>query len=482
MTQLYEMPSHPNAIGCVHFVGIGGIGMSGIAEIMHNLGYHVQGSDVSENANVQRLQNMGIKIFKGHDASNMADVALLVISSAIKTDENPEVLAARKISIPVIRRSEMLAELMRLKYCLTVAGTHGKTTTTSMVAAVLDGASLDPTVINGGVINAYGTNARLGSGDWVVVEADESDGTFVRLPSTIGIVTNIDPEHLDYYGSFDGLRDAFARYVENIPFYGAALMCIDSQEVQNLMGRISDRRITTYGLSPQADIRADNISVEGQKTLFDVVISDRRLNQVREIQGFSLPMLGQHNLQNALAAIAAGLQLGVTDEAIKQALSEFGGVKRRFTLTGEWQGVEVYDDYAHHPVEINAVLESARAAATGKGGRVTAVVQPHRYTRLRDLFEDFCTAFNDADSVIVAPVFPAGEAPIEGVNSEAMVTNMIAKGHRDVRLLDSPENLSSFIADMTSDGDVVICMGAGSITQWANDLPAQLAELKEASK
>ena len=478
MTELYDMPSHPNAIGCVHFVGIGGIGMSGIAEIMHNLGYQVQGSDVSENSNVQRLSSMGIKIFKGHDASNMADVALLVISSAIKTDENPEVLAARKVSIPVIRRSEMLAELMRLKYCLTVAGTHGKTTTTSMVAAVLDSASLDPTVINGGVINAYGTNARLGSGDWIVVEADESDGTFVRLPSTIGVVTNIDPEHLDYYGSFDGLRDAFVRYVENMPFYGAALMCIDSQEVQNLMGRISDRRITTYGLSPQADIRAVNILGEGQKTIFDVVISDRRLNQSREIQGFSLPMPGQHNLQNALAAIASGLQLGVSDEAIKQALSQFGGVKRRFTLTGEWQGVEVYDDYAHHPVEINAVLESARATATAKGGRVTAVVQPHRFTRLRDLFEDFCTAFNDADSVIVAPVFPAGEAPIEGVSSEAMVTNMIAKGHRDVRLMHSPENLPSFISGMTGDGDVVICMGAGSITQWANDLPKQLAELK----
>ena len=478
MTKLYDMPSHPNPIGCAHFVGIGGIGMSGIAEIMHKLGYQVQGSDVSENSNVQRLSSMGIKIFKGHDASNMADVALLVISSAIKTDENPEVLAARKVSIPVIRRSEMLAELMRLKYCLTVAGTHGKTTTTSMVAAVLDSDSLDPTVINGGVINAYETNARLGSGDWIVVEADESDGTFVRLPSTIGVVTNIDPEHLDYYGSFDGLRDAFVRYVENIPFYGAALMCIDSQEVQNLMGRISDRRITTYGLSPQADILAVNILGEGQKTIFDVVISDRRLNQSREIQGFSLPMPGQHNLQNALAAIASGLQLGVSDEAIKQALSQFGGVKRRFTLTGEWQGVEVYDDYAHHPVEINAVLESARATATAKGGRVTAVVQPHRFTRLRDLFEDFCTAFNDADSVIVAPVFPAGEEPIEGVSSEAMVTNMIAKGHRDVRLLDSPENLPSFISGMTGDGDVVICMGAGSITQWANDLPKQLAELK----
>ncbi len=480
MTQLYDMPSHPSAIGCVHFVGIGGIGMSGIAEIMHNLGYQVQGSDVSENANVRRLSDMGIKIFKGHDASNMANVSLLVISSAIKTDENPEVLAAKKGGIPVIRRSEMLAELMRLKYCLTVAGTHGKTTTTSMVAAVLDDAALDPTVINGGVINAYGTNARLGSGDWIVVEADESDGTFVRLPSTIGIVTNIDPEHLDYYGSFDGLRDAFARYVENIPFYGAALMCIDSQEVQNLMGRISDRRIISYGLSPQADIRAVNISVDGQKTSFDVVISDRRNNEARDIEGFTLPMPGQHNLQNALAAIAAGLQLGVADEKIKQALAEFGGVKRRFTLTGTWQGVEVYDDYAHHPVEINAVLESARAAATAKGGKVMAVVQPHRYTRLRDLFEDFCTAFNDADSVIVAPVFPAGETPIEGIHAEAMVSTMIAKGHRDVRLLDTPENLPTLISEMAVDGDVVICMGAGSITQWANDLPAQLAGLEEA--
>lgn len=469
------MPSHPNAIGRVHLVGIGGIGMSGIAEIMHNLGYSVQGSDISENANVLRLRDMGIPIFQGHDAENLRDAALLVVSSAVKTGENPEVLAARKMGVPVVRRSEMLAELMRLKYCLTVAGTHGKTTTTSMVAAVLDGAALDPTVINGGVINAYGTNARLGAGDWIVVEADESDGTFVRLPSTVGIVTNIDPEHLDYYGGFDGLRDAFVRYVENIPFYGAALMCIDDQEVKNLVGRITGRPVKTYGLSSQADVRALNVEVSAHATRFDVAVSDRRNDGVRHMEGFSLPMPGRHNLQNALAAIAAGLQLGIGDKKIREAITGFGGVKRRFTLTGTWRDVAIYDDYAHHPVEINAVLESARAATSGK---VIAVVQPHRYTRLRDLFEEFCAAFNDADSVIVTPVYAAGEQPIKGVSSDAMVSNMTVKGRRDVRLLDNPDGLPELISELSEPGDVVICMGAGNITQWANALPGQLAGLE----
>ena len=472
MTQLYEMPSHPNAIGCVHFVGIGGIGMSGIAEIMHNLGYHVQGSDVSENVNVQRLQNTGIKIFKGHDASNMVDVALLVISSAIKTDGNPEVLAARKLSIPVIRRSEMLAELMRLKYCLTVAGTHGKTTTTSMIAAVLDEASLDPTVINGGVINAYGTNARLGSGDWIVVEADESDGTFVRLPSTIGIVTNIDPEHLDYYGSFDGLRDAFARYVKNIPFYGAALMCIDSQEVQNLIGRISDRRITTYGLSPQADIRADNISVKGQKTLFDVVISDQRLNQVREIQDFSLPMLGQHNLQNALAAIAAGLQLGVTDEAIKQALSKFGGVNRRFTLTGEWQGVEVYDDYAHHPTEIRSILEGIHNVNPNR--KIISVFEPHRYSRVSSLKNEFSKCFSKSNSVIICPLYSAGEQRDSKFDMKKFATSIAKRSNTQVIIVRDEIELNKFFQKNLISNEIIIGMGAGIISKWIAGLKYSL--------
>lgn len=470
--QRFQSPAHSASIGIVHLLGIGGIGMSGIAEIMNNLGYQVQGSDMSENANVQRLREMGIKVFKGHQAEQVEGVGLLVVSSAIKPD-NPEIQAARKLSIPVVRRAEMLAELMRLKYCLTVAGTHGKTTTTSMVAAVLDAAALDPTVINGGVINAYGTNARLGSGDWMVVEADESDGTFVRLPSTIGIVTNIDPEHLDYYDGFDGLRDAFLRYVENIPFYGSALMCIDHPEVQALMGRVADRRMVSYGLSPQADIRAVNVSMEGPVTKFDLSITDRRLNESRMLEGFSLPMAGRHNLQNGLAAIAAGLELGVKDEAIIAALAGFAGVKRRFTHTGVWQGVDIYDDYAHHPVEIAAVLESARAASKGK---VVAVVQPHRYSRLRDLFEDFCTCFNEADHVIVAPVYAAGEAPIEGFDAVSMADNLIANGHRHVTVMDDPAELASLIQPLVEAGDLVICLGAGSISQWAHELPAQLAE------
>ena len=463
----------PLDIGNIHFVGIGGIGMSGIAEVMHNLGYTVQGSDLSESANVKRLAGLGIKVFIGQKAENLADAQVVVVSSAIKPD-NPELMEARARFLPVVRRAEMLAELMRLRSCVSVAGTHGKTTTTSLVAAILDGAGLDPTVINGGIINAYGTNARLGDGEWMVVEADEADGTFVKLPSTIAIVTNIDPEHLDYYGSFDAAKDAFLAFVENVPFYGCAVMCVDHPEVQALIGRVRDRRIVTYGTNPQADIRATNQRVENGFNAFDVTITDRKTGKTRELSGVHLAMHGTHNMLNSLAAIGVALQMGISDERIRAALESFGGVKRRFTYVGNWNGVSIYDDYGHHPVEIAAVLQAARSATQG---RTVAVVQPHRYTRLHSLFDEFCACFNDADAVIVADVYEAGEKPIEGANRDALVEGLRARGHRNVTALESPEALPALIAEVAKPGDLVVCLGAGSITTWANALPEALAAL-----
>ena len=411
------MRALPLEIGLLHFVGIGGIGMSGIAEILHNLGYQVQGSDLADNYNVKRLRELGVPVAIGHAAENLGEAAVIVVSSAVKPD-NPEVVAARARQLPVVRRAEMLGELMRLKWSVAVGGTHGKTTTTSLVAALLDAAGFDPTVINGGIINNYGTNARLGAGDWMVVEADESDGTFTKLPATIAIVTNMDPEHLDFYGSVEAMNRAFEQFVENIPFYGFAVLCLDHPVVQAMIGRIDDRRIVTYGLSPQADVRAVDIAIDPSGASYDVVISARGTDSERLIRGLRLPMMGQHNVQNSLAAIAVAHEMGADDDTIRKALAGFGGVKRRFTRTGEVDGIIVIDDYGHHPVEIAAVLRAARAATRGK---VIAVVQPHRYTRLAQLFEEFCTCFNDADRVIVADVYAAGEAPIEGVNRDRLV-------------------------------------------------------------
>jgi UDP-N-acetylmuramate--alanine ligase len=460
-------------IGPVHFVGIGGIGMSGIAEVLANLGHRVQGSDASESANVQRLRSLGIVVTIGHDASNLGDAKVVVVSSAVKRD-NPELVAARELFIPVVRRAEMLAELMRFKQAVAIAGTHGKTTTTSMVAALLDAGNFDPTVINGGIINAYGTNARMGTSDWMVVEADESDGTFVKLPADVALVTNIDPEHLDHYGSFDNVREAFLQFVENVPFYGFAVMCMDHPEVQALIGRIEDRRIITYGASPQADVRYTDLRVEDRKSVFTALIRDRVAGSTRIIENLVISMPGEHNVQNATGALAVAHHLGVADEAIKAGLASFGGVKRRFTRTGTWNGVEVFDDYGHHPVEIAAVLKAARSITTG---HVIAVVQPHRFTRLRDLFDQFCACFNDADTVIVAPVYPAGELPIAGIDRDALVSGLRLRGHRDARALESPELLASTVASIVRPGDTVVCLGAGSISQWAYALPDQLAKL-----
>ena len=463
----------PRDIGPVHFVGIGGIGMSGIAEVLVNLGYTVQGSDQSESANVKRLRDLGVLIAIGHAAENLGGAAVVVVSSAIKRD-NPELAAARAKRLPVVRRAEMLAELMRLKSCVAIAGTHGKTTTTSMVAALLDAGGFDPTVINGGIINAYGTNARLGAGDWMVVEADESDGTFLKLPADIAIVTNVDPEHLDYFQTFEAVQEAFRGFVENVPFYGYSVMCTDHPVVQSLVGRIEDRRVVTYGENPQADVRLVDISHAGGTSLFTILFRDRAGQAIHELKNLALPMPGRHNALNATAAVAVARELGVGDDVIRTALANFAGVRRRFTRTGIWNGVTIVDDYGHHPVEIAAVLRAARESTKGQ---VIAVMQPHRYTRLHTLFEQFCTCFNDADAVIVANVYTAGEAPIAGADRDALVQGLRTHGHRRVIALDGPEQLAPLVADMAEAGDYVVFLGAGSITQWAYALPGELAAL-----
>ncbi|MBA2467227.1 MAG: UDP-N-acetylmuramate--L-alanine ligase, partial [Sphingomonas sp.] len=463
-------------VGTIHFVGIGGIGMSGIAEVMHQLGYKVQGSDVAESAVVEGLRRAGIPVSIGHRADNLGEAAVVVCSSAIK-DSNPEVEAAAQLRLPRVKRAEMLAELMRMQKTIAVAGTHGKTTTTSMVAAMLDSGGLDPTVINGGIINHYGSNARLGKSEWMVVEADESDGSFLRLDGTIAVITNIDPEHVEHYGSFEAIKDAFVEFVENVPFYGLAVLCVDHPEVQNLLSRVRDRRVVTYGFSALADLRADNVTPELGGTRFDAVILQRDGSR-RTIERIRLPMPGRHNVQNALAAIAVAIELGIADERIVEGFERFEGVKRRFTRVGEVGGAIVIDDYAHHPVEIRAVLSAARESAQSlpeqgagdSGGRVIAVMQPHRYTRLQALMDDFQSAFNDADIVLVAPVYPAGEEPIEGVDSTALAEGLRARGHRMVKSVADPRELAASLRDVAAAGDIIVCMGAGDITKWAAEL------------
>ncbi len=460
-------------IGTIHFIGIGGIGMSGIAEVMHNLGYKVQGSDVAEGYVIEGLRKRGIAVSIGHKAENLGDAAVVVTSTAIKRG-NPEVELALEKRIPVVRRAEMLAELMRLKSTVAIAGTHGKTTTTSMVAALLDAGGVDPTVINGGIINSYGSNARLGASDWMVVEADESDGSFLRLDGTIAVVTNIDPEHLDHYGSFDKVKDAFVEFVENVPFYGAALLCIDHPEVQALIPRVRDRRVVTYGFSAQADVRGEHVTPVPGGNRFDTVIRQRD-GSFRRIEGIEMPMPGRHNVQNALAAIGVALEMGITDEVIQTGFAKFGGVKRRFTKVGEVAGATVIDDYGHHPVEIKAVLAAARE---GCRGRVIAVVQPHRFTRLRDLMNEFQTAFNDADIVYVTPVYPAGESPIEGVDAAALVKGLKQRGHRAAQTIEGADALADTLAGVIADGDMIICLGAGDITKWAAGLAPAIQQRK----
>ena len=463
-------------IGTIHFVGIGGIGMSGIAEVMHNLGYVVQGSDIADGPSVERLRSRGISVHIGHERENVEGVAVVVTSTAVRRT-NPEVAAALENRIPVVRRAEMLAELMRLKSTVAVAGTHGKTTTTSMIASLLDKGDVDPTVINGGIIEQYGSNARLGDSDWMVVEADESDGSFLRLDGTIAVVTNIDPEHLDHYGDFDGVKKAFLEFIQNVPFYGAAILCVDHPEVQAVIGEVRDRKVVTYGFSLQADICGVNIrSADGGNT-FDVMVRQRG-EEDRRIEGVHLPMPGRHNVQNALAAIAVAIEMGCTDEVIREGFGGFGGVRRRFSNVGsidlDGGQVAVIDDYAHHPVEIKAVLSAAREAVAGHDGRVFAVAQPHRYSRLRDLMDDFQSCFNEADHVYVTPVYEAGEAPLPGVDSAALVTGMKSRGHRSAQTIENAEALAKALAGEISAGDIVVCLGAGDITRWAAGLASAI--------
>jgi UDP-N-acetylmuramate--alanine ligase len=456
----------PGDVGPIHFVGIGGIGMSGIAEVLLNHGYTVQGSDLKATPITRRLENLGAHIFEGQNAENIANAEVVVISSAIKRG-NPELDAARAQGLPVVRRAEMLAELMRLKSNIAIAGTHGKTTTTTMVATLLDAGGFDPTVINGGIIHAYGSNARKGEGEWMVVEADESDGTFNRLPATIAIVTNIDPEHMEHWGDFDTLRKGFLEFVSNIPFYGIAVCCTDHPEVQALVGRITDRRVITYGFNAQADVRAVNLRYAAGVAHFDVTLQAEGM----VIEGCSLPMPGDHNVSNALSAVAVARHLGMKADQIRTALAAFGGVNRRFTRVGEIDGVTIIDDYGHHPVEIAAVLKAARQATDG---RVIAVHQPHRYTRLSNLFDDFCACFNDADVVGIAEVYAAGEDPIPGASRDDLVAGLIRHGHRHARAVVGEDDLERLVREQARPGDMVVCLGAGTISTWANNLPSRL--------
>jgi UDP-N-acetylmuramate--alanine ligase len=480
-TETLAMKSLPLAstmsldVGIIHFVGIGGIGMSGIAELLHNQGYQVQGSDVADGANVQRLREKGITVHVGHAQENIEKASVVVKSTAVKVD-NPEIIAARRQRVPVVRRSEMLAELMRLKLCVAIAGTHGKTTTTSLTAALFEAGGMQPTVVNGGIINAYGTNAKLGKGDWMVVEADESDGTFTRLPVSVAVITNIDPEHLDYYGSFENLKQAFHQFLDNLPFYGFAVLCIDHPEVQKLMAEVKDRRIISYGTSPQADVRAVEVRAEEKGQHFNLIIQHSAQGEAEKTENFFLPMHGDHNLHNALAAIAVVRELGMPMAQVREALAGFGGVKRRFTLTGEVNGVRVIDDYAHHPVEIAATLNSARQAVEATGGKVIALFQPHRYSRVQSLFEEFCNCFNKADIVLVSDIYAAGEDPIEGACQQSLVEGIRSAGHRHVEAIAAPEALATRIQSLAQPGDYIICMGAGSVTQWAQALPGELAQ------
>lgn len=468
------MRAMPLTIGTLHFIGIGGIGMSGIAEVLYALGYQVQGSDMSDGANVERLREKGIEVFIGHDAKHIQDAAIVVRSTAIKED-NPELKAAREQRKTIVRRAEMLAEIMRLKWSIAIAGTHGKTTTTTMVGTMLEEAGYDPTVINGGIINSYGTNTRIGESDWIVAEADESDGTFTKLPATVAVVTNIDPEHLDHYGSYDNIKAAFRRFIDNLPFYGFAALCSDHPAVQVLIPDLADRRVITYGYNPQADVRASNLRPGADGTHFDVTFA-AWMNEGKEetLRDVFLPMLGEHNVLNSLAALTIAHEMGVAAPIMKTALKNFSGVKRRFTKTGESNGITIIDDYGHHPVEIKAVLKAARQAVEKSGKKIVAVMQPHRFTRLHDLFDDFCTCFNDADSVIIADVYPAGEESIDGADKEHLVAGINERGHKDAVTLPDVKDLPRMAADIAEEGDYIVCLGAGSISKWAYDLPEQL--------
>ena len=465
------MSQLPLSIGRIHFTGIGGIGMSGIAEILHDMGYQVSGSDMTSNANVKRLIAKGISVTIGQHEDNVSGAAIIVVSTAIKPD-NPEMIAARKQFLPVVHRAEMLGELMRLKWSVAIAGTHGKTTTTSLVASLLDMGGIDPTVINGGIITGWGSNAKLGKSEWMVVEADESDGSFSRLNPTVAVVTNIDPEHLDHHGSFDQLKQAFRDFVASIPFYGFASLCIDHPTVQRMIADIPERRIISYGFSASADVRGINLRPDNDSMIFDAMVS-KRISDQGIIEGFRLPMLGDHNVLNTLAAISVCLEMGIDDDKILHAVSQFKGVGRRFDRKGSVSDITIIDDYGHHPVEITAALSAARMLKPND--QIIAVFQPHRYTRMRDLFDDFCACFNDADHVIISDIYAAGETPIDGYGRDDFVDSLRAHGHPSVDALHAPDDLAELVMAKARHGDVIMCLGAGTITNWASALPEQIS-------
>jgi UDP-N-acetylmuramate--alanine ligase len=448
----------------IHFVGVGGIGMSGIAEVLLNLGYEISGSDLKASEATNRLGSLGGKIFIGHAAAHVAEADVVVISSAVRRD-NAEVIEARNRSVPVIARAEMLAELMRLKSGIAVAGSHGKTTTTSLVAQVLGHAGLDPTAVVGGRLKEYGTNAKLGRGEWMVVEADESDGSFLKLSPTLAIVTNVDAEHLDHYGNLEALRRAFVTFANGVPFYGLAVLCLDHPTVQGMIPEIEKRHVT-YGLSSQAHYRAADVALSGFRSVFSVSRGGENLGQ------FELPMVGEHNVLNALAAIAVADELSIPVDVTHEALRLFRGVDRRFTVRGEVAGVTVVDDYGHHPAEIRATLAGARAAF---GRRLVVVFQPHRYTRTRDLLEEFATAFNEADAVVVTEIYPSGEEPIAGVDGASVAEALRRHGHQDAQFVGDRARLQDAVLAKVGKGDLVLTLGAGDITKLGPELLAGLA-------
>lgn len=467
------MRTPPFSIERIHLVGIGGIGMSGIAEILHHLGYRVQGSDLSDNYNVTRLKRLGINVIVGHQAENVSDVDVVVVSSAVN-ESNPEIQQARKLQIPVVKRAEMLAELMRLKWTISVGGSHGKTTTTSLVAMLLKQAACDPTVISGGILNSFGTNARLGKGDMMVVEADESDGSFQYLPSTMIVATNIDPEHMNYYGTLDKLKEAFVNFIEQIPFYGLGAVCGDDENVQSILPQLTNKRIVTYGFKESNNVQAKNVRLTSEGAYFDVEFHTpfkwSSVNNHQEIKDLKLAMVGAHNVLNALAVVCIAQEMGIPDDVLRKTFEKFEGVKRRFTVTGVVNDVTFVDDYAHHPTEIRAVI---KGAVSIKKGRLFVIVQPHRYTRLKDHFLEFVDVFNEergVDKIFITPVYAAGETPIDGYNSETLVNEALEKGV-SVEHIPSEEALKMTLLKTIQPNDMVIFMGAGNITQWAYDMP-----------
>ena len=464
------MLKSPKNLGIIHFIGIGGIGMSGIAEILFQSGYHVQGSDLKQSNNTNRLEKLGIKVYIGQKKSNIIDAKIIVVSTAI-SEKNEEFIAAKKMFLPIVHRSEMLGELMRLKQSIAIAGTHGKTTTTSLIAKMIEENGMDPTIINGGIISSLDSNARLGKGEWMVVEADESDGSFSKLNPTAAIITNIDIEHLDYHKNEDNLENAFYNFVSSIPFYGFVCLCIDNPRTQRLISKLENKKVITYGMSANADIRATNIYYQNNQMNFSLNIKNNKEFE-ENVYKIEFSMIGMHNIQNALATIATGIELKIPLTKIKNTLKNFTGVERRFQKVGNFKNTTIIDDYGHHPVEINSALSAARFLAPES--KIIAIFQPHRYSRLKDLFNDFCSCFNKADYVFLLDVYAAGEKSIKKFESINLEKGLADYGHKNVLYIQNQNLLAKNLLKLIQPNDLIICLGAGSITKIANSLEEEL--------